>query len=347
MPGKRRAIGSTATAWEQEIPAAGHELADHTLHHRGARTDAEAEAEIGQCADRIRQVAPGQGRLVQFLGGGGTNWMMRKPWTYFDAKYDLTSAAGGRSLGCTESYPWFSPPAFARELDNAIQNGNWLIPYFHNIGSGGLAITEQAFREVIQTVAARREEVWCAGMSRVQRYQTERDRAHLSAYAASDDTVVLRLVCTTDAALYDQPLSLELTLPGKTDVTVAKADGSAVDFTVCQEGQSRRVIFAVAPVDGVYEVRDTGLGSCLACEARTGHRRTGQSSLPVLHQRRSAALRAKREQPLAREIWNQLQNRAAARSSGVGRRSPTIRTRPGSGPATRQRTCGRWPSPMS
>ena len=69
-----------AAAWEKDIPAAGHELADHTLHHRGARTDAEAETEIGQCAEQIRKIAPEQGRLVQFLGGGATHWMMRKPY---------------------------------------------------------------------------------------------------------------------------------------------------------------------------------------------------------------------------------------------------------------------------
>jgi len=237
--------------------------------------------------------------------------MMRKPWTYFHAQYDLTTGAGGRSLGCTESYPWFSPAALANELDTAIRNGDWLVPYFHNIGRGGLAITEQAFAEVIHAVAARRDAIWCAGMSRVQRYRTERDAAHLAAYAAGDDIVVLRPVCTTDAGLHDQPLSLELTLPPAIGVKVTKTDGTEVPHTIREE-RRRRVIFSVPPVDGVYEVRGVGLGT--AWRAEHGPDIAVPSGHPHLFFTADelAALKTKQERPIVRDMWKRLQDRVAA-----------------------------------
>lgn len=311
-------------AWEKAIPAAGHELAVHTLHHHGARTDEEAESEIGQCADLIHRIAPKQGRLLQYLGGGGTNWMMRKPFAFFYAKYDLLGGAGAHQLGCTESYPWFSPEAFGKELREAIAHGDWLAPYFHDIGKRGLAITLPAFTAVVQQAAAHRDEVWCAGMSRIQRYQSERERALLSGHAEGDDTVVLRLVCTTDPAFYDQPLSLEMTLHGQNrSARVIRRGGGEIPC-VCREDKGQwRAIFEVPPVDGVYEVRAKGIGA--AWRGQHGVDIGPPPAHPYLFF--SAAdlpgLKAKQRRPISEAMWKSLKEQADA----IVRREPR---RPGS-----------------
>jgi hypothetical protein len=44
--------------WEQILPAAGHELANHTMHHEGAKDLVEAEYEIGESARIIWSLRP-------------------------------------------------------------------------------------------------------------------------------------------------------------------------------------------------------------------------------------------------------------------------------------------------
>ena len=51
-------------AWEGSIIRQGHELANHTFNHRGAKTDQEAEAEVGKTSEYIWRVQPDRGRLL-------------------------------------------------------------------------------------------------------------------------------------------------------------------------------------------------------------------------------------------------------------------------------------------
>jgi hypothetical protein len=60
--------------WEVVCPRYGHELANHTLRHKGAADFNEADREIGGCARHIWKLYPQTSKLRPFLRGGGTTW---------------------------------------------------------------------------------------------------------------------------------------------------------------------------------------------------------------------------------------------------------------------------------
>jgi hypothetical protein len=60
--------------WEEVCPRFGHELANHTLHHQGAKDLDDADHEIGECSRYIWKLYPHKSKLLPFLGGGGTTW---------------------------------------------------------------------------------------------------------------------------------------------------------------------------------------------------------------------------------------------------------------------------------
>ena len=66
--------GRRRHTWEVVCPERGHELANHTLRHKGATDYEEADREIGGCAHHIWKLYPHQSKLRPFLRGGGTTW---------------------------------------------------------------------------------------------------------------------------------------------------------------------------------------------------------------------------------------------------------------------------------
>ena len=81
--------------WEGEALARGHELDDHTFNHRGAKTDADADHQIGAPAELLRRLQPDRGQIM-FEPGGATLWLQRKPFAFFDAKYHLFDVDAGQ-----------------------------------------------------------------------------------------------------------------------------------------------------------------------------------------------------------------------------------------------------------
>lgn len=253
-------------AWRAAV-AAGHELANHTMTHAGAPTDREAEWEIGEAARVIREVQPDL-RLLAFLRGGATRWLQRKPIEFFMAKYELYDLGGepspssiGLGMSCSEEYAWFSPAAFEDLLARGIERGGWVQPHFHCIGEDYLVISLEGFRAILDAVDARRDDVWCAGISAIHQYERERESSAVFAHAAGDDELIVHLVCATDADLYAQPLTIELELPeggGKPRVT--HVSGDVVESWIETADGKRALRFDAAPADAAYTVRAAGLG---------------------------------------------------------------------------------------
>ncbi len=48
--------GQRRQSWEIDLPKTGHEIANHTVHHKGAKTVEELQAEIGGCSDDLAKV---------------------------------------------------------------------------------------------------------------------------------------------------------------------------------------------------------------------------------------------------------------------------------------------------
>jgi hypothetical protein len=311
------------SVWEGPVLEQGHELGDHTLNHEGAKTDEEAERQIGEAAELLHRLQP-QLKLIVFGPGGGTLWFQRKSFGFFEAKYNLVSAgdaASGWAMSCTEAYPEWNVQRFAKELEQAITEGVWFRPYFHEIRApvDSLATTPETFRKVLDVVRARRADLWQAGMSAIHQYERERIGARLWAHASGADTLDLSLTCATDANLYTQPLTVEVELPTGTDsVAVTDGAGKTVPSRI-EEADGRWVArFDADPVDRNYTVRTKDIGA---------QSQAGETKAPGAHPylffaaAETPALLAKTRDPLAKSMWEMILREA---DSFLGETKPEI-----------------------
>ena len=292
-------------AWEGSIIQQGHELANHTFIHRGAETDQEAEAEVGKTSEYIWRVQPDRGRLLAFARGGGTVWTQRKSIEYLLKRYPLFRC--GNSMSCSEVYEHFSVDRFKERLDRTIEEGKWLQTHFHCIGPGYLNISVATFRQLLDYARDRGTEVWQAGMAEIYKYQEERDGSMLMAHADGDDTLALRLVCTTVAELYNQPLTLEVDLPPQVDkATVLDAAGKAVESRV-EEGVVR---FEVDAADADFTVRAEGLGSAYLAANGADVAAAGPHPYVFFSSDDVPALKEKAGRVMAAEMWARVKQEA-------------------------------------
>lgn len=117
--------------WEKVCPQYGHELANHTMHHQGAKDYAEADYEIGECSRHIWRLYPNRSKMLPFARGGGTTWgPSREQIAELMTKYLLYSRPRGQSIadenGTAEKILTYPAQALAE--------GAWVLVYFHGIG---------------------------------------------------------------------------------------------------------------------------------------------------------------------------------------------------------------------
>ncbi len=251
--------------WEDCAKLGDHEFGNHTLSHRGATSDDEMEREIRDAARYIWSLFPHKNRLLALNLGGGTVWVTAKPFRYYLDKYHLFNVSG--SLGMDDVYG-DRVTAFERHLTRHIERGLWCRAHFHAIGNG-LSTSEENFRAVMELVKKHEPDLWVAGLADAYKYQQERRAARLSVAPISPSKAAIQVSCGTDPELYDQPLTIEVTLPPSwlpELVTVTKGDGSgAVPVRTAQASARRLIRFDVAPTDGVYVVerrQDVAWASC-------------------------------------------------------------------------------------
>ena len=301
--------------WEGAVLQKGHELANHTLNHRGAKTDTEADQQIGAPSELLRRLQPGH-QQITFEPGGATLWLQRKPFEFFEAKYHLCDAngaahAGRNALSCTVAHSWFSVSAFAQRLEKTIADGGWLQPYFHQIDeTGHLRIPPSDFRQVLHLVADRRADLWQAGMTAIHQYDQERENAAVWPHPTEDDALALDLTCGTDLNLYNQPLTLEVDLPpGATTASVADSAGKVLAGRIEQVGGGRVLRFEAPAVDDRFTIRAAGIGA--AARPRIPEiRAPGAHPYVMFSAADVPGILAKTSDSLAKQMWDRILRRA-------------------------------------
>jgi len=195
--------------------ARGHDFANHTMHHLGAQTYAEAESEIRQTAEAIWAANPRQ-RLQLFDRGGGTSWgISDQELERILRKYDCVWGRGGG----IEDPTWEVNPSAARlrgYVDSAIHEGSWHHVAFHGIGPAcewGGPVDGEAFVALLDYLGEKREQVWCGTHTEVHKYEQERSRAAVQVVEASASTIRLKLTTARESRLYDFPLTLKTRIP--------------------------------------------------------------------------------------------------------------------------------------
>jgi hypothetical protein len=229
--GKREQCWVSRSAEWIEAAKAGHDFANHTLHHKGAEDYADADHEIGENARIIREVNPGQGRLLLFLSGGGTTWgISREEREELVRKYDCVSGRGGGIEDPTwDLYP--NAATLTGYVDRAIDEGSWHLIGLHGVGPdcewGGFPDGD-AFLAMLDYLHARRDEVWAGTHTRVHKYVQERDTAHIDVLETADRLIHVRLTSDKDPALYDHPLTLRTRVPAQwSRCTVVQGESTA------------------------------------------------------------------------------------------------------------------------
>lgn len=209
--------GANRAVWEKEVPAAGFELANHTLTHGGGATVADIEHEIVACNEAIQKATPGLPwpRLVSYGQPGG---IKKEKWTITKEelaavleKNHLVSRPDFGGRGATIAFK--TGPEYVAHVDKAIAKGAMECVVFHGVGGDWLAATMPVFIELLDGLEARKDKVWLTGHIPAVQYATERDAATVKTGASDAAKITLSLTCTADPKLYDLPLTLVTTLP--------------------------------------------------------------------------------------------------------------------------------------
>jgi hypothetical protein len=196
--------------WEVVMKQGDMELANHSAHHRGARGDEDMEREIGGAAEAIWKLTPGKSKLTALNLGGGTRWETTRTLRYYLDKYHHFDASSG-SLGMDDSYGG-RVEAFRKALETHLQRGLWCRVHYHYIGER-LSSSEANFRAALDIARQHQDKLWIAGIADIHKYQTERNASKLTLVKADERSLTFQLAVSTDATLYDQPLTLEIEPP--------------------------------------------------------------------------------------------------------------------------------------
>ncbi len=240
--------------WTAITRRGDQELANHTAHHRGAADDEDMERELREASEAIWSLSPENSRLLALNLGGGTWWTTTRPLRYYLDKYHLFDVSG--SLGMDDTYG-NRVAAFREHLQRHIERAGWCRIHFHSIGDGQ-ASSQANFRAALQLVRQHQSELWIAGMADIHKYQTERAGATLALEGKATGHAVLHLACSTDAQLFDQPLTLEVRLPESwpaDTVTVTGPGGQALPIARQSTTEGVALQFDVTPQTGQFQIR--------------------------------------------------------------------------------------------
>ncbi|MBI5775146.1 MAG: polysaccharide deacetylase family protein [Verrucomicrobia bacterium] len=258
-PGNRRRsdFETHQAGWEAVARQGDHEFANHSAHHRGATGDQDMEAEIGGAAQAIWKLAPGRSKLMALNLGGGTKWETTRTLRYYLDKFHQFDASEN-STGMDDSYG-NRVANFRRLLEQHLERGLWCRIHYHYIGEG-LSSSEANFRAALDIAKEHQASLWIAGMADIHKYQAERNASKLTLVKSDPKRLTFHLTCLTDAALYDQPLTLEIMHAQSLDagrIEIKNAHGKAISSRTGKAEGAAVLRFEVPPRDGMYSLEMT------------------------------------------------------------------------------------------
>ncbi|MEY4482713.1 MAG: hypothetical protein RL693_165 [Verrucomicrobiota bacterium] len=234
-PGAGHYLGSKQV-WEKDIPAAGFELANHTLTHKGGKTTADIAHEISACNEAIHATTPNLPwpRLISYGQPGGIpkeNWPVTKEELSVLLKQNNLIDRpdfGARGAALTLK----TGPQMLAHVDKAVAEGSMECIIFHGVGADWIAAPLPVFLELLDGLVERKDTVWITNHIPAHQYATERDAATVMLSRKDAAKMTLNLTCTADPKFYDQALTLITTVPA--------------DWTKCRIVQGKSQVEATA-----------------------------------------------------------------------------------------------------
>ncbi|MCP4782102.1 MAG: polysaccharide deacetylase family protein [Fuerstiella sp.] len=254
---RRSAFEEQRAEWEAVARRGDHEFANHTMNHRGAQDDESMEHEIGDAAKAIWKLFPRKSRLAALNLGGGTQWVTTRTVRYYLDKYHLFDASSN-STGMDDVYG-NRVATFRRMLEAHIESGVRYKVHYHDIGDGHNT-SEANFRAVLDIAKVHQDKLWIAGLADIHKYETERRGAKLAIENRSERRIILKVSCTTELELYDQPLTIDVTLPeswATERVVVTNHNAREMDVRKVSAPAGGVLRFDVSPTEAEYTIEKT------------------------------------------------------------------------------------------
>ena len=265
-------IGSTIHAWYigsvrihmreiVQMAREGHEIGSHTYNHRDLRTltDSEIRQEIEQCQEYLGRYGL-RPTSMSYPYSGCDERVEAIVADYFEfarCGYPMvTNSSEWQAINPLHLY-WSDSADHYSCLDGAIEQGQWAIGVFHEIGYNGPTVSE--FSQFVDTLAYLRDSnaLWVDTMTNVGRYIRERAFAHLTTKTREDGHVVEVTLSVADEC--PSPL---VPLTVKTNilmymVSITQA-GNPVDFTISEAEGQRFALYDMLPNTGPVRISLTG-----------------------------------------------------------------------------------------
>lgn len=203
--------------WEVDVPKAGHELGNHTAHHSGAKTIEELDKEIGLCSAQLDRVLGARPRLTSFAIPGGVPWgFTPEQLAKVLEKYRLVLADRRNFFDEQKTDP-------VSYVQKAIDTHAWSNVSMHGAGGEWLSTSLPTLTHLLDFMVAHRPALWIAPNIEIYKYVVEREAAEqpvvkrtgssmVSVSVMCDRTKLETFGCSV-AALYDQPLTVEISVP--------------------------------------------------------------------------------------------------------------------------------------
>ena len=255
--------------WEKKVPAMGHRLGNHTMHHRGAGTIEEADYEIGQVSRIIWKLYPDKSKLTVFASGGGEKWGGKR-WSNADPgyraltkKYNLIDLYDGNHPAIQiDSDTNISK--LQTNIDDAISKKESVVFCFHQVGSPriidylqrflkniDLTISEKDFTMFIEYLNSKREKIWIVPLIQIYKYAEEYKQSELELEQKLGNKIIYKLNVQTDPELYDQKLSIKFPNSMINSKTRIKQDGTEINIHKTIDSFS---IVNVMPKNSILEI---------------------------------------------------------------------------------------------
>lgn len=211
--------------WETNYWKLGMVYADHTMTHRGVHSLAEAEKEIGDCADIIRKIVPpGAAKLLAYgqPGVGPNDWTITRTELagLLQAHHLISRPDLGGHMAV---YHLKTTAALLALADKAITNKSVEFIVFHGIErivpdwkyQDFWALKQAVFFPFLDGIQARRDQgdLWVTDPISAHRYEKERDSATVRVLESGAQRIRLECACAADPQFYDLPLTLVTRVP--------------------------------------------------------------------------------------------------------------------------------------
>jgi hypothetical protein len=142
-------------------------------------------------------------------------------------------------------------------LEAHIERGLWYKVHYHSIGDG-LSSSEANFRAALDIAQEHEDKLWIAGMADIYKYESERRGAKLEIENKSESRVILKLSCLTELELYDQPLTLDVTIPkpwSTERVVITDHNAKKVHLRTVSTPDGSVLRFDVRPTDAEFTIK--------------------------------------------------------------------------------------------